>query len=233
MSQRSRSGAWIARRVPHLPDGRRRCLLVAGVCLRTTRVTALRQAPCGSRDRHRGRGGSARSRGPLARRSRRRCARPQAVGRRPPGGPARRRPRAGPPHPTAGGIPAWPECERVFLETAGRRLPVVVEALTRPPQTNEIGRAGVLIGGLLEIERIAERPVRLRGSARAQVSTCSSICSTTTSAPPNGAIRTVRSMWSSSGGARLPTCAGRSGSRAGQAATSPRSMSTPPAMRSG
>lgn len=65
-------------------------------------------------------------------------------------------------YPTAGGIPAWPECERVFLETAGRRLPVVVEALTRPPQTNEIGRAGVLIGGLLEIERIAERPVGLR-----------------------------------------------------------------------
>jgi hypothetical protein len=65
-------------------------------------------------------------------------------------------------YPTAGGSPTSPECEHVFLKAASRHLPVVEEALTRPPQTNEVGRAGVLIGGLLEISRIAGQPLRVR-----------------------------------------------------------------------
>lgn len=39
---------------------------------------------------------------------------------------------------------------------------MVDEAVARPPQTNEIGRAGVLIGGLLEVARITGLPLRLR-----------------------------------------------------------------------
>jgi hypothetical protein len=65
-------------------------------------------------------------------------------------------------YPTAGGSPVWPASATAFLETVRRRLPVVAEALTRPPQTNEIGRAGALIGGLLETARIASLPLRVR-----------------------------------------------------------------------
>lgn len=65
-------------------------------------------------------------------------------------------------YPTAGGTPDWPACVYRFLEVAAARHPVVAEALERPPQTNEIGRAGVLIGGLLEIARLTARPLRLR-----------------------------------------------------------------------
>ena len=65
-------------------------------------------------------------------------------------------------YPTTGGTPRWPACADAFLDVVNRRLPVVDEAVARPPQTNEIGRAGVLIGGLLEVARITGLPLRLR-----------------------------------------------------------------------
>jgi hypothetical protein len=64
--------------------------------------------------------------------------------------------------PTTGGTPRWPTCADAFVDVVNRRLPVVDEAVARPPQTNEIGRAGVLIGGLLEVARITGLPLRLR-----------------------------------------------------------------------
>ena len=64
-------------------------------------------------------------------------------------------------YPTVGGRPTWPGCTAEFFE-AVRSNPVAIKAaLTRPPQTNEIGRAAPLLGGLLEVTAMLGMPIRL------------------------------------------------------------------------
>lgn len=63
--------------------------------------------------------------------------------------------------PTTGGEVRWPGCSEAFVDTLGARPAALVEALQRPPQTNEIGRSGILLGGLLEVSRLTGMPLRL------------------------------------------------------------------------
>ncbi|GAA2798099.1 DUF2332 domain-containing protein [Kitasatospora paracochleata] len=67
-------------------------------------------------------------------------------------------------YPSAGGTfdpahpdPAWP----AFRAVVAAHLPEVREWMTRPPQTNEVGRANLLITGLLYALGGADFPVRL------------------------------------------------------------------------
>jgi hypothetical protein len=64
-------------------------------------------------------------------------------------------------YPSAGGTwdaeAAWPEVVRVATESAD----VLRAALENPPQTNEVGRSAVLVGGLLRIDHQFGLPVRL------------------------------------------------------------------------
>jgi hypothetical protein len=53
---------------------------------------------------------------------------------------------------------AWP----FVRELLAKRPPVVLDALTRPPQTNEVGRSAPLVGGLLVVARDTRLPLRLR-----------------------------------------------------------------------
>lgn len=65
-------------------------------------------------------------------------------------------------YPSAGGDPAWPECGDAFLATVASHTAELRNDMRHPPQTNEVGRAGVLVGGLLEVMRLNEgRPIRL------------------------------------------------------------------------
>jgi hypothetical protein len=65
-------------------------------------------------------------------------------------------------YPSAGGDgdaeAAWP----LVRELLATRPPVVLDALTRPPQTNEVGRSAPLVGGLLVVARDTKLPSRLR-----------------------------------------------------------------------
>ncbi len=64
-------------------------------------------------------------------------------------------------YPTVGGRPSWPGCTAEFF-AAVRTNPVAIRAaLSRPPQTNEIGRAAPLIGGLIEVTTMLGAPIRL------------------------------------------------------------------------
>ena len=64
-------------------------------------------------------------------------------------------------YPSTGGTwdaaAAWPE----IVLTARDRINDLRAALTQPPQTNEVGRSAVLIGGLLIFARQFDLPVRL------------------------------------------------------------------------
>jgi hypothetical protein len=64
-------------------------------------------------------------------------------------------------YPSAGGTwdagAAWPEILRVAAESTE----ALRAALEQPPQTNEVGRSAVLIGGLLRIQSGSDWPVRL------------------------------------------------------------------------
>jgi hypothetical protein len=64
-------------------------------------------------------------------------------------------------YPSTGGTwdaaAAWPE----IVLTARDRINDLRAALTQPPQTNEVGRSAVLIGGLLFFARQFDLPVRL------------------------------------------------------------------------
>src|SRR4051794_27051208 len=63
-------------------------------------------------------------------------------------------------YPTTGG--AWRrEGTAAVLEFLGRRGDDVRPLLDHPPQTNEVGRAAALIGGLLVLAERWRRPVRL------------------------------------------------------------------------
>lgn len=52
---------------------------------------------------------------------------------------------------------AWPE----ILDTAAGHVDALRAALSRPPQTNEVGRSAALIGGLLHINHEFGLPIRL------------------------------------------------------------------------
>ncbi|XRQ02855.1 DUF2332 domain-containing protein [Actinomadura welshii] len=64
-------------------------------------------------------------------------------------------------YPTAGGtkdpLDAWPAFRDVLAEHAEE----IREGLTDPPQTNEVGRAAPLVGGLLAVARATGLPIRL------------------------------------------------------------------------
>lgn len=64
-------------------------------------------------------------------------------------------------YPTTGGRPSFPGCTDAFLATVADRPGVLVRAVAKPPQTNEIGRSAILVGGLLEITRLTGMPLRL------------------------------------------------------------------------
>jgi hypothetical protein len=49
-----------------------------------------------------------------------------------------------------------------FLALLAARPPAVLDALTRPPQTNEVGRAAALVSGLLVVAARTGLPVRIR-----------------------------------------------------------------------
>jgi hypothetical protein len=64
-------------------------------------------------------------------------------------------------YPTAGGtedpLRAWPAFRDVLTEHAAE----IREDLARPPQTNEVGRAAPLVGGLLAVAAATGLPIRL------------------------------------------------------------------------
>lgn len=62
-------------------------------------------------------------------------------------------------YPTVGGTPgeAWPVARVVVQE----HLAELRQLVTRPVQTNEVGRSSALLGGLLEVQRRTSLPVRL------------------------------------------------------------------------
>ena len=64
-------------------------------------------------------------------------------------------------YPSTGGTfdaaAAWPE----ILQTAAQHFDSLRAALDQPPQTNEVGRSAVLIGGLLMLTR----RIRFTGAA--------------------------------------------------------------------
>ncbi|GGT07914.1 hypothetical protein GCM10010156_76310 [Planobispora rosea] len=67
-------------------------------------------------------------------------------------------------YPSAGGSfdPNRPgACWPAFREAVAAELDWVRDWMTRPPQTNEVGRANLLIAGLLAIARTVRLPVRL------------------------------------------------------------------------
>lgn len=64
-------------------------------------------------------------------------------------------------YPTAGGRPSFPDCAEAFLATVSAHRGEIRTGMVSPPQTNEVGRAGVVLGGMMEVMRIAGRPIRL------------------------------------------------------------------------
>lgn len=69
-------------------------------------------------------------------------------------------------YPSTGGSfdPERPDaCWPVFCATVAAELTWVRDWMTRPPQTNEVGRANLLIAGLLAATRATPLPIRLFG----------------------------------------------------------------------
>ncbi|WP_153452418.1 DUF2332 domain-containing protein, partial [Streptomyces smaragdinus] len=67
-------------------------------------------------------------------------------------------------YPSAGGrwTPAEADaCWEAFRETVGGELPWIRDWMTRPPQTNEVGRSNALLAGLLDAVAHHPLPVRL------------------------------------------------------------------------
>ncbi len=64
-------------------------------------------------------------------------------------------------YPSVGGAPSWPDCGEAFLATVEANVEALRIGMLHPPQTNEVGRSGVLVGGLLELARMHEMPIRL------------------------------------------------------------------------
>lgn len=64
-------------------------------------------------------------------------------------------------YPSVGGdgdaVAAWPK----FVELVRARPPVVLDALLRPPQTNEVGRCAALVGGFLVVAAETRSPLRV------------------------------------------------------------------------
>jgi hypothetical protein len=68
-------------------------------------------------------------------------------------------------YPSAGGHadrePGSPHAWAALRQTLAERPDEIRRWLERPPQTNEVGRSAALIGGLLNITALADRPIRL------------------------------------------------------------------------
>jgi hypothetical protein len=64
-------------------------------------------------------------------------------------------------YPSVGGTWEAEGGTAAFLRLLDEQPDAVREWLDRPPQTNEVGRAGALMGGLLSVEESLRRPVRL------------------------------------------------------------------------
>jgi hypothetical protein len=66
-------------------------------------------------------------------------------------------------YPSVGGTPdldrVWPLARDVIAALDGS--PVLPELLRRPVQTNEVGRSAALLGGLFQLTRLTDLPVRL------------------------------------------------------------------------
>jgi hypothetical protein len=70
-------------------------------------------------------------------------------------------PALAPRFPTTGGdgdaAAAWPD----YRDLVAARPPMLLDTLTRPPQTNEVGRSAALAGGLAVVARRTARSIRL------------------------------------------------------------------------
>ncbi|MGH8868402.1 MAG: DUF2332 domain-containing protein [Actinomycetes bacterium] len=64
-------------------------------------------------------------------------------------------------YPSVGGRPDAAGAWQALLGVVEERTDVVREGLRRPPQTNEVGRASTLVGGLLHVAAAHRFPVRL------------------------------------------------------------------------
>lgn len=64
-------------------------------------------------------------------------------------------------YPSVGGTWDAESGSAAVLDLLAEQPEVVREWLDRPPQTNEVGRAAVLVGGLLHLDDALRRPVRL------------------------------------------------------------------------
>lgn len=65
-------------------------------------------------------------------------------------------------YPTLGGVPHWPEVWLAFRALVLTRWEELRPLMTQFPQTNEVGRAAILLGGYLELARRWGLPLRLR-----------------------------------------------------------------------
>jgi hypothetical protein len=63
--------------------------------------------------------------------------------------------------PTAGGMAAPDRVWGVAAQVLAEHVDEVTASCTRPPQTNEVGRAAVLLGGFLAVAAQVRRPLRL------------------------------------------------------------------------
>jgi hypothetical protein len=68
-------------------------------------------------------------------------------------------------YPSAGGRldaePGSPQAWAALRQTIARQRDALLPWLDRPPQTNEVGRAAALLGGLLRMTALASLPIRL------------------------------------------------------------------------
>jgi hypothetical protein len=64
-------------------------------------------------------------------------------------------------YPSAGGDARRPGAWEAFRTTVTKHADELVESTRRPVQTNEVGRAGALVGGFLEVARVTDKPLRV------------------------------------------------------------------------
>ena len=119
---------------------------------------------------------------------------------------------------------AW----RALIALMASPPPEMLDALTRPPQTNEVGRAASLIGGVLVVADEHRLPVpRASRSGRARGSTCASTTTGTPSAAAASGRPTPRSGSTGSGPRASHRGTRRSRSPNAAGATSTRSTAAP------
>ena len=65
-------------------------------------------------------------------------------------------------YPSVGGSPKWPAAWEAFRSVVAASTPRLRPMLEFVPQTNEVQRSAVLLGGFLSIAHVTKRPLRLR-----------------------------------------------------------------------